>query len=95
MTTITHRIGGSEPIVLQPEQEDGTMPDLTGSAMELRIGTGDACLKIPGTITADGYEVDLNGLDLAPRLHTASIWTDWGNGWRHQGDVFLNVTGGC
>lgn len=95
MTTINLRLGGSEPLVLQPELEDGTMPDLTGSALQLRIGADDACLTVPSTITADGYQVDLNGLDLPPSLHTASIWTDWGNGWRYHGDVFLNVTGGC
>ena len=95
MTTINLRLGGSEPLVIRPKQPDGTMPDLTGSTMQLRIGAGDACITVPGTITDDGYELDLNGLDLAPRLHTASIWIDWGNGWRWQGDVFLNVTGGC
>lgn len=95
MTTITLRLGGSEPLVLQPEQEDGTMPDLNGSTMQLRIGAGDACLTIPSTITPDGYEVDLNGLDLPPKLHNASIWIDWGRGWRWQGDMFLNVTEGC
>lgn len=95
MTTIPLRLGGSEPLVIRPRQPDGTMPDLTGSTMQLRIGAGDACIIVPGTITPDGYEVDLNGLDLPSRLHTASIWIDWGRGWRWQGDVHLNVTGGC
>ena len=95
MTTINLRLSGSEPLVIRPKQPDGTMPDLTGSTMQLRIGAGDACLTLPSTITDDGYELDLNGLDLAPRLYTASIWIDWGRGWRWQGNVFLNVTGGC
>ena len=95
MTTINLRLGGSEPLVIRPKQPDGTMPDLTGSTMQLRIGAGDACIVVPSTITDDGYELDLNSLDLPPKLHTASIWIDWGRGWRWQGDVFLNVTGGC
>jgi hypothetical protein len=95
MTTIPLRLGGAEPFVIRPKQKDGTMPDLAGSIMQLRIGSGDACLPVAGAITADGYELDLNGLDLAPAVYTASIWIDWGNGWRWQGDIFLNVTGGC
>ena len=95
MTTINLRVGGSEPLVIRPKQPDGTMPDLAGSTMQLRIGAGDACLTIPSTITDDGYELDLNSLDLSPRLHTASIWIDWGRGWRWHRDLFLNVTGGC
>lgn len=95
MTTINLRLGGSEPLVLQPEQEGGTMSDLTGSTMQLRIGAADACIVLPGAVTQDGYEVDLNGLDLPPKLHTASIRIDWGRGWRWQGYMFLNITEGC
>lgn len=95
MTTINLRLGGSEPLVIRPKQPDGTMPDLTGSTMQLRIGVGGACIVVPSTITDDGYELDLNSLDLTPRLYTAAIWIDWGAGWRWQDDMLLNITGGC
>lgn len=95
MTTINLRLGGSEPLVIRPKQPDGTMPELTVSTMQLRIGAGDACIVAPSTITDDGYELDLNSLDLPPKLHTASIWIDWGHGWQWQDDMFLNVTGSC
>ncbi|MFC3169210.1 hypothetical protein [Paracoccus fontiphilus] len=95
MTTIPLRLGGSEPLVIRPKQPDGTMPDLTGSTMQLRIGSGDACIIVPGVITDDGYDLDVNDLDLPTKLHTASIWIDWGQGWRWQGEVFLNIIGGC
>lgn len=95
MTTINLRIGGSEPLVFRPEQPDGTMPDLTGGAMQLRIGAGSTCIIVPGAVTDDGFEVDLNDIALPPRLYRASVWFNWGSGWRWQGDVLLNVTGGC
>lgn len=79
MTTINLRLGGSEPLVIRPKQPDGTVPDLAGSTMQLRIGAGDACLTVPGAITDDGYELDLNDLALALHVHTASVltFTNW------------------
>ena len=68
------------------------MPDLTASAMQMRVSIGDTCLS---TITDDRYEIDLNILDLPPRLYTGSIWIDWANGGAAQGQVLLNVIGGC
>ena len=82
-------------MVIRPRQPDGTMPDLAGAVMELRINTGAACLPIRGAVTAEGFELDLGGLELPAKLLKCAIWIDWGQGLTWQADLSLNVSRGC
>lgn len=95
MATIDLMPGGSGPFVIRPIQPDGTVPDLAGSALQLRINAGAVCLIVNGVIAPDGFELDLDSLELAPRLHPADLWINWGQGWRWHGKMALNVKRRC
>lgn len=95
MTTIAFKPGAAEPLALRPNGPDGLPAPLPGTALELRIQAGTACITLPGVLIADAHEVDLNALDLPPRLYRASIYYDEGAGMRWRSDLYLNILGGC
>ena len=97
MASIMFKPGEAEPLAIQPEQEDGATPDLTGVSVQLRVQSGATCIALDGVLDAEGqlFEVDLNTLDLPPRLYPATIYFDWGDGYRHTGHLNLIVEGGC
>ncbi len=97
MASIMFKPGEAEPLAIQPEQDDGTTPDLTGVSMQLRVGSGATCITLDGVLDADEqlFTVDLNTLDLPPRLYPATIYFDWGEGYRHSGHLNLIVEGVC
>lgn len=95
MTTITHRRGSADTLIFRPEQPDGTMPDLAGAAMQLRLQAGPTCVALDGVPDGDGFAVALAPLDLPPRPYPASVYYDWGAGWRHHGDMTITIEGGC
>lgn len=97
MTTFSFKPGASQPLVIQPEQDDGTIADLTGSAMQLRVFNGSTCVTLTGVLVVedDLFEVNLNSLTLPPRLYPASIYIDWGDGWIKEGEINLLIEGGC
>lgn len=95
MTTITHRRGSADTLIFRPEQPDGTMPDLAGAAMQLRVELAATCVALDGIPAADGFAVDLEPLDLPTRAYPASVHYDWGTGWQHSGDITIAIEGGC
>ncbi|TWI29749.1 hypothetical protein [Paracoccus sulfuroxidans] len=95
MTTIKYRLGTVGRLVFAPEQVDGTMPDLTGLSMELRIAAAGQCIVRHGVQVAEGFEVDLSTLDLPPRLYPASFYYIDQDGPQPPGSIFLNIEGGC
>ncbi|GLK63359.1 hypothetical protein [Paracoccus kondratievae] len=95
MSTITYRLGSSDHLGVRPLQPDGTVPDLTGVSIQLRIDNGGVCIPLDGAADGDALFIDLAGLDMPPRVYRAAIWFDWGDGWDHGGDLLLNVEGGC
>lgn len=97
MTTFSFKPGASEPLAIQPLQDDGTTPDFTGSALQLRVFNGTTCVTLPGVLVPadDLFEVDLNSLTLPPRLYPASVYIDWGDGWIKEDEINLLIEGGC
>lgn len=95
MPTYDVRIGASYPLVFQLEDEAGAPVPLTGTALELRISTGTACIVLPGVIVGDRFQVSTDSLDLPPRLYPAAIYFDQGEGLMREGEILINVLGGC
>lgn len=95
MTTIAFKPGSTGPLTFQPEQPDGTTPDLTGVGMQLRIFDGATCITLPGVLDDDLFEVDVSGLTLRPRLYPASVYFNWGDGWVREGMLNIEIQGGC
>lgn len=93
MTTITYKPGASGPFVVRFEDDDGAALDY-GRA-QLRIQRGAQCLMLDGRPAEAGWQFDMDALDLPPRLYTASIYYDAGEGWRLGEMVNLYVQGGC
>lgn len=93
MATYEIKLGESDPIAVQPVDDDGLlqMPD----AMQMRIDTGSTCIAVDGVEMVDAFDFDLNALTLDPRLYCASIYGDWGQGWIYSGAISLMVKGGC
>ena len=97
MTVFSFKPGAAAPLAIRPEQDDGTVPDIAGVAMELRIDTGSTCLTLPGVLDPEDqlFEIDVNALDLPPRLYPASVCFDWGDGWVREGIIHLDIERGC
>lgn len=95
MATLDYRAGSVTPLGVRPLQPDGTPPDLTGAAMQMRIPLASACLPIDGQQVEDRFDFDLSDLDLPRRLLPCALWSDWGEGWEYLTTIYLNVSGGC
>lgn len=95
MITITYRLGSAAPLVLAPEQPDGTLPALADLGMELRIHASGQCIALPGAPMSEGYAFDLSALDLPRGLYVTAIWLTDPTGPSHAGDIFLLIEGGC
>lgn len=90
MDTITHRIGSVRALTITPEDEAGA--PVPASDVEMRVSAGDVCVILQGVSDGvDSFVVTLTDVELAPRVYRASIYVDG----RHEGDVALNIEGGC
>ena len=93
--TLKYRLGSVEKLGFRPLQPDGTVPDLSGARMQLRVPLTGECVALDGVPEGDTWFVSLADLALRARLYSASIWIDWGDGWTYSGNIFLDVQGGC
>lgn len=97
MATFSFKPGASDPLALEPMDDNGGAVDLSGSALQIRVSDGANCIVLPGVLVAEGdhFEVDLNSLTLPPRLYRASVYMDWGDGWVREDEINLLIEGGC
>lgn len=95
MATLDYRTGSVRPLGVRPLQPDGTVPDLTGAALQMRIAVGAACIAVDGVQVEDRFDFDLSDIELPRRFLAAAIWADWGEGWEYLTTIYLNVTRGC
>lgn len=95
MSTISYRRGSTAPFFVRLTQPDGTPPDPTGLAVQIRVPSSGACLPLDGTAVDGGWSFDLSTLDLSPRVYRAAIWLRDATGWRHGQDITLDIQGGC
>ncbi len=99
MATITYRMGDDRRLFLQPSEEGGGTPDLTGATARLEVSTSSSCHIIDMIPVAGGFDLPLNvetTAGLSPRAYRAALVLTWPDGTREsETGLVLNIKGGC
>lgn len=99
MTTITYRMGDDRRLFLQPSEEGGGTPDLTGATARLEVSAPAACYIINMIPVTGGFDLPLNEettAGLSPRAYRAALVLTWPDGRREsETGLVLNIKGGC
>lgn len=99
METATYRVGEVTRLPFFLRQDSGEPVNLIGSTAWASIQTGAECRVLHGSISeplTGLIEIDIDNLDLPPRLYRATLWVLWSNGWQWPVAEFcINIEGGC